>query len=367
MQTEQADAALTLNAIRELFIERMWLCMCGYALLAIPLLLWRSAAIGGGMLHALPLVALALLAIGATLFRKRLPRRLRVALPPLLLIAGGLAGLGTTGLQGSGMISVVFGCVCAMTMYPARIGAAVIVLCWACAIVIAAGFVSGMLRPPFGMEFASNPMNWAGTILTTVLLTAFISSAVAAYQNSTGALLRQLEQQRDQIAALANHDALTGLPSMRLARDRIDMACSLAKRSGARVAVLFVDLDDFKRANDDFGHEAGDLVLRTVAERLRSVLRATDTAARIGGDEFLVVLNGIGAHEAVTRAAEKIIEAMALPIEFGNAVIHIGASVGIALFPEHGQSADMLLRHADSAMYRVKKSGKNGYALFQLE
>lgn len=178
---------------------------------------------------------------------------------------------------------------------------------------------------------------------------------------------KRLEQQKDEFAAtlmsLANHDELTGLPALRLARDRLQVACNQAARDNARVALLYIDLDGFKDANDRFGHAAGDHVLKVVASRLVENIRSGDTAARHGGDEFLVILHGIHTDTA-QQVAAKLVEAIALPIGYGEEMIRIGASIGIAIFPDHADTPDELMEFADRAMYAVKRSGKNGYGLY---
>jgi diguanylate cyclase (GGDEF)-like protein len=176
-----------------------------------------------------------------------------------------------------------------------------------------------------------------------------------------------VELQKDEFAAalisLANHDALTGLPAARLAGDRLLMACHQAGRERTHVALLFIDLDGFKAANDRHGHAAGDLVLKEVASRLRDAIRSGDTAARHGGDEFLVILNGVGT-EAAKQVAAKLCDVIGEPIYYGAAEIRIGASIGIAIFPDHARTPEDLLRLADQAMYAVKRSGKNGFTVY---
>lgn len=164
---------------------------------------------------------------------------------------------------------------------------------------------------------------------------------------------------------MATHDKLTGLPALRLAADRIDMALSHAARSGDKVALLFVDLDGFKAVNDKHGHEAGDRVLAEVAARLKTCVRASDTAARIGGDEFIVVLPDLHDAAAAGEVADKIIQAVSAPIAFGAASLAVGASIGIAVFPDHAQDSIALRRAADGAMYDVKRQGKNAHAFAQ--
>ena len=160
---------------------------------------------------------------------------------------------------------------------------------------------------------------------------------------------------------MAMHDFLTQLPGKRLGHDRIIQAIHQATRNAANAAVLFVDLDGFKQINDLMGHEAGDEALRAVAQRILGVVRSVDTVARLGGDEFLVVLTNIrGAHEA-SQTAQRILDEMAKPFSLEPGEANLGASIGIALYPNNGNSPDELIREADQAMYGVKATGKNGY------
>lgn len=172
-----------------------------------------------------------------------------------------------------------------------------------------------------------------------------------------------VQKQRDQMEVMATHDHLTGLPIQRLADDRFRVAVSYATRAKASIALLFIDLDAFKAVNDDFGHEAGDVVLKAVAQRLSDNLRDADTAARVGGDEFLVILSGIESEHAAIAVAEKLVSLIAQPVEFDGQSLQVGASIGIALFPQHGQTMESLRLLADAAMYQVKRTGKNGVCL----
>jgi len=165
----------------------------------------------------------------------------------------------------------------------------------------------------------------------------------------------------EMIKHLATHDALTDLPSLKLARDRMGMALSLARRNKTSVAVMFIDLDGFKSVNDNLGHDAGDYVLKQVAQRLLSCVRETDTVARVGGDEFLLIATGIHAPENASQIAEKVIHLVSKPIIFGREQAVVGTSIGIALYPDDGEDMDELVKLADKAMYRIKKAGKNGF------
>jgi diguanylate cyclase (GGDEF)-like protein/PAS domain S-box-containing protein len=163
---------------------------------------------------------------------------------------------------------------------------------------------------------------------------------------------------------LACHDFLTDLPNSVLLRDRITQAIALARRYDKRAAVLFIDLDDFKSVNDLLGHAVGDELLRSVALRLKGTVRASDTVSRNGGDEFVVLLAEIAREEDAALGADKIIAAMAAPHEVLGRKLHLTASVGAAVYPIHGASAEALLQAADMAMYQAKGTGGNGYRFF---
>lgn len=166
------------------------------------------------------------------------------------------------------------------------------------------------------------------------------------------------------IAFQAFHDHLTQLPNQRLFKDRLEMAIVHEKRHGGLVGVMFIDLDRFKVVNDTYGHAAGDELLKSVAHRLRLCMRAGDTLARKGGDEFTVLLSDMLKAEDVTVIAEKILNALNAPFVVTGQDVYISASIGIAVLPRDGETADTLLKNADIAMYKVKASGKNGFKYF---
>ena len=170
------------------------------------------------------------------------------------------------------------------------------------------------------------------------------------------------EQRKAQalIAHMAHHDLLTNLPNRALMRDRLEQATARVKR-GDKIAVLFVDLDGFKPINDTHGHAMGDVLLKEIAKRLRAATRQTDTVARIGGDEFVVILGGVIAFENVEFVARRILEAIAEPFVHEGQSIRVGASIGISLSPEDGLDPEQLLTKADMAMYAAKKQRKGGY------
>lgn len=175
--------------------------------------------------------------------------------------------------------------------------------------------------------------------------------------------LQRKEYER-RIRHLADHDTLTQLPHGRLLRDRLRQALAMARRHQRMVALLFVDLDLFKQVNDTLGHAAGDAVLVSAARRLEHCVRATDTVARIGGDEFAVVATDVSGDEDAAGLAEKLIATLQKPMRVRGHAVRISASVGIGMFPRDGIEPDTLLRKADLAMYRVKREARGGYRLY---
>lgn len=162
----------------------------------------------------------------------------------------------------------------------------------------------------------------------------------------------------------ANHDALTGIPNRRLFFDRLDQDMRLAKRNGELMALLYIDLDKFKEANDRLGHEGGDELLKQASERVQGCIRETDTLARMGGDEFTLILVNAGDDAHVRHHAQRIVETLTRPFAIGHESAAIGCSIGIALYPQHGSSVHELVVHADQAMYEAKRAGGNRARVF---
>jgi diguanylate cyclase (GGDEF)-like protein len=168
------------------------------------------------------------------------------------------------------------------------------------------------------------------------------------------------------ISHLARYDALTGLPNRTFFREQLDRTLALTRRSG-HCALMFVDLDQFKQVNDTLGHRCGDAVLTAVADRLRAVVRETDIVARFGGDEFVILQAPVRRREEIDALAKRVVETIGLPYEIDIHQIVIGASVGIALAPEDGDNADVLLKNADMALYRAKAEGRAAWRFFEPE
>jgi len=197
-------------------------------------------------------------------------------------------------------------------------------------------------------------------VLVIALLTSVLDARLEA---RTAVLAESLTQANRELTQLALHDTLTGLPNRILLADRIDQAMHLVAEQGGCFALMFIDLDGFKPVNDAFGHHVGDQLLREVALRLREDLRSQDTLARIGGDEFVLLVQ-ISEPEDALRLAARQVGLVSHPFRVVEHNLQISASVGIAVFPGNGQTAQELLMNADAAMYHAKGSGKNGYSFF---
>jgi diguanylate cyclase (GGDEF)-like protein len=172
----------------------------------------------------------------------------------------------------------------------------------------------------------------------------------------------ELEKAAVNIAHIANHDPLTSLPNRRLLFELLQKTFDIAERNGSRVGVIYIDLDDFKPINDRFGHAAGDRALVAIAERLRAMLRASDTVARVGGDEFVAVLAAVKDRQDIVLTAKKILEECTQPLLVSDSSCRVGFSMGIAIFPDDGGTIERILNAADAAMYRIKRGEKNGFA-----
>jgi diguanylate cyclase (GGDEF)-like protein/PAS domain S-box-containing protein len=187
-----------------------------------------------------------------------------------------------------------------------------------------------------------------------------VTGVVIAFHDVSAARAKTVE-----MTHLAQHDVLTHLPNRVLFNDRLAQALALAERHGKQLAVMFVDLDHFKKINDSLGHEVGDKLLQAVAGRLMACVRRTDTISRLGGDEFAILLSQIEHAEDATFSARKILRSLAAPYVIDNKSLDISASIGSSAYPSDGQDPELLLNKADAAMYEAKQQGRNNYRFFR--
>ncbi|HEY6928770.1 MAG TPA: PAS domain S-box protein, partial [Thermoanaerobaculia bacterium] len=176
--------------------------------------------------------------------------------------------------------------------------------------------------------------------------------------------ITERKRAEEKIEHLAFHDTLTGLPNRLLFNDRLDLALRQSRRNEQKLATLFLDLDRFKVINDSLGHTTGDELLTAVAERIIGSVRQGDTVARLGGDEFIVLVPGIAQADDASKIAQKILDAVRLPIRIRERDLFVTTSIGVAIYPTDGKDSDTLIRNADTAMYRAKERGRDNYQLY---
>jgi diguanylate cyclase (GGDEF)-like protein len=199
----------------------------------------------------------------------------------------------------------------------------------------------------------------------TQLLEANEHLVVAAIHSQT--MTEVAEHATLQMSIKAERDFLTGLPNRALLADRLAQSIMLAQRHGKRVALMYLDLDNFKGINDSLGHSVGDQLLQSTARRLEGCVRHSDTVSRQGGDEFVVLLSEVEAAQNAALAAEKLVKAMAEPHLIDGHRLNVTLSIGISLYPDDGADAEAVLKNADTAMYHAKKNGRNNYQRFDPE
>ncbi len=174
-------------------------------------------------------------------------------------------------------------------------------------------------------------------------------------------VITRLKQTNEQVLHLAHHDSLTGLPNRILFYDRLNQAIAKARRDNESFAILYLDLDGFKQINDTLGHDAGDILLQEAATRITACVRESDTVARMGGDEFTVIINNVRTQNSQDSVAKKIVEAIASPFLINGKNCSVSASIGISVYPGNGETPDQLVKIADATMYLAKQGGKNCY------
>lgn len=214
----------------------------------------------------------------------------------------------------------------------------------------------------FHIAHASDRFAMATYLLQAVLIIAFVLAGVETVDSVYRTTLQQVESKHDSII-LAGRDALTGLPNRNLLQARLNEEIAHLAKSGGTLACHYLDLDGFKEVNDRLGHQAGDAILQMVGQRLAAALRVGDTAARIGGDEFVVLQTGLQTGDEARAVAERIIRTISASYAYRGETLEIGASIGVALAPRDGVDAQQLMARADAALYRAKRKGRGSVVL----
>lgn len=223
-----------------------------------------------------------------------------------------------------------------------------------------AGLIITIIFTPFLMSYM--PVS-TGMLMGVFILPLFFGMLLHELKESH----RELQSQIEKTSHAASHDILTGLPNRLFFIDHVTEAINLAREQHQKLALLFIDLDGFKKINDNMGHKTGDRLLQLIAMRIKTRLRGGDTVARLGGDEFVVLLNNVNTAETAMGFAERLIDIFNEPFYIDNRAVLAAGSVGISLYPGHGEDVDTLIHHADTAMYKVKRQGGNHVETFNSE
>ncbi|MFP4696356.1 diguanylate cyclase domain-containing protein [Thiohalospira sp.] len=205
-----------------------------------------------------------------------------------------------------------------------------------------------------------------GTLYAEWLTITAVRDEAGAVVNYVGVFsdITAVKQDQDRLARMAYHDPLTGLPNRALILDRLEHALAAARRDGTNVAVIYLDLDGFKPINDDLGHATGDALLEVLAQRFSSCVRGADTVGRMGGDEFVILLEGVQGHRGVERVVACLLEAASQPVEVEGIALRLSASIGVRMVLDGNQEPEELLAEADAAMYEAKGRGRNRRQFF---
>jgi diguanylate cyclase (GGDEF)-like protein len=374
VSTTETNVHSELMDLRFRFSERVWHGLALYSVVNFCTNLLRIHDLNVQKLNGPIAIGMSLLVLMVSLYplRKRFSPKVYMHLPVIVGFLISSMGLLATGILGVGIsLVVMMNVIVAMNMSRRTLYASFLVS-YMLMTGTAVAFQLGLLKYPADpVSMVNSPSVWINAIFAVSVLGYLTFTGIADYRRALRDSVRTVATQRDEIAKQrdlihhqATHDALTGLPTLRLARDRLHIACSQAARDKNKAAALFIDLDGFKAANDKFGHDAGDHVLKIVAKRLSESVRSNDTVARQGGDEFIVIINGADGIDDARTVADKLVKVIAEPVYYNDELVTIGCSIGIAVFPDHASSPEQLLKHADHAMYAVKRSGKNNYCVY---
>ena len=286
----------------------------------------------------------------------------------LILAVAEFIGLGLTGM---GDVTSLF-CIMLSLFYLDRRSTAIVTIL----VLIIYGAVfyqyasEDLLLSETDLALLSLPSAWVGTLIANGSFFLIIGMSIYYLQDQSIRLLREIakqketiEQQQQHIEYLANHDALTGLPSLRIANDRIESVLELANKKKHMAVLLFLDLDGFKEINDTYGHEAGDELLKRVAGRISLCIRSSDTACRVGGDEFLIIMQEVNNRKDIESLCQRLIKEISRPFAYQKTTLLVGVSIGAACSLGYPVNSKILRHKADELMYKVKKSGKNNYLI----
>jgi len=339
--------------------------VCAIALVGVPLSVSRAFFFGWNPIYALHLASLAIV-LALYVRRHQLTVRQKSGTILALAMLVSLAGMVNLGLYGNGAMWGTFAVFIASMFLRQK---AVLAIAGAFMLIFLAtawGYVGGHLEFPFDPQrYLRSPLAWGVAIAGSFFFVVLIIIIDSNHKATTQRLILELERKTRQLATMADQDHLTGLANLRALKARVDGLLAEDPAAREQTALFFIDLDGFKAINDAHGHDAGDHVLKAVAGRLLAIVREHDLVARIGGDEFVILLRSSAASPlpALDGFAQRVVDTVARPISCHGLALNVGASVGVTVLTSGDDSYDDAVRRADRAMYAAKNEGKNGFRL----
>lgn len=354
-----------LRIIRKSFMKDVTLVTLILVIVGLPISLSRIPYTGFHIAHIVQII-LSAAVLAVYIFRKHLSIQILTIFSIIIYTFLSVTGFLQYGLVGGGIYFMMGALLLISVVYGVKIGIISGVIFLSCAAFIALLWITKILTFPSDPNYyIYQPSSWATSLIASIITSALFLIPTSKYLQSISQLAVTVEKQNRTIEKLANHDAITNLPTMRLVSDRLEVALANANRNNGQLAVLFLDLDGFKSVNDQYGHAIGDAVLKVVGERLSQAIRKGDTVGRVGGDEFIII---VSSNDSIENTLS-VVTSRILRLVSDEIVTEIGAisntiSIGAAIYPQHGENLFTLRKHADEAMYQVKKSGKNSYLLY---
>jgi diguanylate cyclase (GGDEF)-like protein len=356
-------AQKAIGRLHRIFFERFLIVMMNALIINLFLLIYRYPKTGlqpSDFIYVFLLVTSTLLVI----YRKKLQTRILQYYLIGVIGASAVVSALTYGVVGPTSIYAVFAVFLASTALGWAVSVAFIIFFTLFYAGLGGAVVMGIYTFDVDLNYHAHSVQvWFIICFVTSLLGFYLSQMFYTFVRTQAKLTERASRQKQRIEYLANHDTLTGLASLRLTTELIDHALIRAKRIQSQVALFLIDLLGLKNDNDSYGHHVGDEVLRQAANRIRTTLRESDVACRIGGDEFLILLESFEDRSSLTHVCERIVLRLAEPFCIDDHRIMISSSVGGAIFPEHASNQTELRGRADQAMYEIKKSGKNNFKI----
>ncbi|MBZ0111429.1 MAG: GGDEF domain-containing protein [Thermoanaerobaculia bacterium] len=362
LEDSDFDIVEVLRRHDELAVNRLLAGMMLLALFGVPLSLSRAFLTGWQPAHWVHVASFVAL-LGLMVLRQRLSAAAKAWWILAITLSVTVIGMTTYGLLGNGLIWGLFSLFIAMSFFEARVvGFAVLVISLATGVSCYLFVFAGRRFPGDAGSYLGSLASWGTAVFGGAIFGALIVYVVSLRRRELGSLLILLKRKNREIAQVADHDDLTGLPVFRVFLRAVQSSIEQARREEREIATLFIDLDGFKEVNDAFGHATGDEVLSNVASEIVEAVRTSDVVSRMGGDEFVVLVNSAQPVD-LEHLAQRLLESIGRVRRYGGQSIIVGASIGVAKFRGEGETAEELIGRADQAMYRAKNAGGNAFEI----